>query len=162
SIKEGLQLTYDIFERNKLLESKELTLPDGKIVIPETGVDAVGEPLKVKKHTPTTDEQKEFETYLPYKVKLLLNGFKVDEGAPDGVRWRLQFSAEDLQYQMANFKSLMVENFIETGKFTHSDYLKNSNKFQVEMKKLEPFDKEVMAYRVLPALGGDGIWRSIN
>ena len=56
----------------------------------------------------------------------------------------------------------MVENFIETGKFTHKDYLKNSKKFQVEMKKLEPFDKEVMAYRVLPELGGDGIWRSIN
>ena len=162
SIKEGLQLTYDILERNKLLDSKEINLPDGKIVIPDEGVDAVGEPLKVKKHTPTIDEQKEFATYLPYKVKLLLNGFKIDDGAPDGVRWRLQFSPEDLQYQMANFKSLMVENYVETGKFTQSDYLKNTSNFQVEMKKLEPFDKEVMAYRVLPELGGDGIWRSIN
>ena len=74
-LKKDFNLLNDILERNKLLESKELTLPDGKIVIPETGVDAVGEPLKVKKHKPTTDEQKEFETYLPYKVKLLLNGF---------------------------------------------------------------------------------------
>jgi hypothetical protein len=165
SVQAGLELTKAILKENKLLEANELKLPDGTIVIPEQGVDAAGESLKPQSLGTlkiTQAMQKEYEVYLPYKVKLLLNGFNVDEGAPEDVRWKLQFSAEDQLYQLSNFRDLMINHFVDEKIFSRNDYAKNPNNFEVAIKKLKPFDKDVMSWRILPDLGGDGIWRSIN
>ena len=158
SVKEGLELTKSILEENQIKWDNAPSLPD---MPKRSDYDQNIKPSKEKSKI-TQEIQKEFEIYLPYKVKLLLNGFNIDEGAPDGVRWRLKFSAEDLLYQTANFKSLMVDHFIDTKIFSKEDYYKNTRNLEVQMKKLEPFDKEVMAWRILPELGGDGIWRSAN
>ena len=155
SVAEGLNLTSEIFKKNNLLKEfyEKHPLPS----MPKRKDYGIEGPDEI-----TPDMQKEFEVYLPYKVKLLLNGFKIDEGAPDSVRFDLQFSAEDLLYQKANFRDLMLEHFFEKGTFTRENYLKNTKNFEVALKKLEPFDKDILSYRILPELGGDGIWRSIN
>jgi len=155
SVAEGLNLTSEIFKKNNLLKSyyEKHPLPS----MPKRKDYGIEGPDEI-----TPDMQSEFEVYLPYKVKLLLNGFNIDEGAPDNVRFDLQFSAEDLLYQKANFRDLMLEHFIDKGTFTRDEHAKNSKAFQVELKKLEPFNKDILAWRILPDLGGDGIWRSIN
>ena len=166
NVSKGMDMAHEIFLKADLIQEKveltDLTHDfDFRSSEAAEGKDEIipGKPEKIK---PNKELYKEFEVYLPYEVRLLLNGFNIDKGAPNSVRWKLQFSPEDHLFQIGNFRELMLKNFLSTEEFTYNDYLKNTNNFQVEMKNLVPFDQKILSWRVMPDLGGDGIWRSIN